>query len=205
MRQFLLATALVLGAVAVFFGGRVLLAPDATRPLGDLTAMQAIVSDVNAIVGSGDLVKAKARIADLETAWDDAEPTLRPKDPEAWGRVDDGIDAALSALRKENPLAAEASAALDKLQQVMADPAAAAAGSGPVAVEGIAVTDASGHPLPCEEMIQAVKDKQTGGTGAGDPAAIDDLIAKATERCNADDDRNADAFSARALKALGQG
>jgi hypothetical protein len=35
--------------------------------------------------------------------------------------------------------------------------------------------------------------------------AIADLIAKATERCNADDDRNADAFSAQALQMLTAG
>ena len=72
-------------------------------------------------------------------------------------------------------------------------------------VEGILVSDETGHPLPCEEMIQQVTDSQASGAVAADPAAVEDLVAKATERCNADDDRNSDAFSAKALKALGQG
>lgn len=72
-------------------------------------------------------------------------------------------------------------------------------------VGGILVTDETGHPLPCEAMLQQVRDKEASGAVAADPAAVEDLVAKATERCNADDDRNSDAFSAKALKALGQG
>ncbi len=204
MRQFLLATALILGAVVIFFGGRYLIGPGVAQPLGDMAAIEAIVTDVQAIVGTGDLVKAEVRITDLETAWDDAEDEMRPKDPAAWGKVDDAIDAALSALRKDTPLAADATQTLASLQQVMADPAGGAA-SGPVEVEGILVSDETGHPLPCEEMIQQVTDSQASGAVAADPAAVEDLVAKATERCNADDDRNSDAFSAKALKALGQG
>jgi hypothetical protein len=37
----------------------------------------------------------------------------------------------------------------------------------------------------------------------GDTAAmVNDLLAKANERCNADDDKNADAFAAAALQQL---
>ncbi len=205
MRQLLLAMALVGGAVGLFFGGRMVLMSAAASGLGDLQAMQVITTDVQGIVAGGDLAAAKSRIADLETAWDDAEPDMRPKDPEGWGRVDDAIDASLSALRKASPDAGDAATALDALQLAMADPSAgAAAGSGPVLVDGIAVTDASGHPLPCEAMLTAVKDKRAAGAVAADPAGLDDLVAKATERCNADDDRNSNAFSAAALNLLGQ-
>jgi hypothetical protein len=208
VRQFLLAAVLVFGAVALFFGGRAVLAPDlalaASASLGDLQPMQAIVTDVQGIVGSGDLGAAKTRITDLETAWDEAEPVMRPKDPAAWGKVDDAIDAALSALRKGNPDAGEAGPVLQALQEVMEDPAAGAATGGLVLVGGIAVTDETGHPLPCEDMLGQVRDAR-GAATATDPAALDDLVAKATERCNADDDRNADGFSAAALKLLGQG
>lgn len=93
MKQFLLATVLVAGAIGAFFGGRAFLVPaqeaDGAGPsLGDLSAMAAIVTDVQDIANLGDLVAAKARIKDLETAWDEAESTLQPKNPEAWGRVD---------------------------------------------------------------------------------------------------------------------
>ena len=203
MRQFLLATVLVFGAVAAFAAGRMLLVPAGGQALGDLQPMQAIVTDVQGIVGSGDLGRAATRITDLETAWDEAEADMRPMNPEAWGRVDDAIDAALSSLRAATPDAAAASEALAGVQQAMADPGAASSG-GPVEVDGVLVTDATGHPLPCEEMLTSVRDRQAGASGS-DTAALDDLVAKATERCNADDDRNANAFSAKALKLLGQG
>jgi hypothetical protein len=208
VRQFLLAAVLVFGAVALFFVGRAVLAPDlalaASASLGDLQPMQAIVTDVQGIVGSDDLGAAKTRITDLETAWDDAEAEMRPKDPAAWGKVDDAIDAALSALRKGNPDAGEAGQVLQALQEVMADPSGGAATGGLVLVGGIAVTDETGHPLPCEDMLGQVRDARAAAS-VTDPAALDDLVAKATERCNADDDRNADGFSAAALKLLGQG
>jgi hypothetical protein len=208
VRQFLLAAVLVGGAVALFFGGRAVLAPDldlaASASLGDLQPMQAIVTDVQGIVGSGDLGAAKTRITDLETAWDVAEPVMRPKDPAAWGKVDDAIDAALAALRKGNPDAGEAGPVLQALQVAMADPSGWAATGGLVLVDGIAVTDETGHPLPCEDLLSQVRDAR-GAATVTDPAALDDLVAKATERCNADDDRNADGFSAAALKLLGQG
>ncbi len=204
MRQLLLATVLIVGAVAAFAAGRVLLVPSPGQVLGDLQPMQAIVTDVQGIVGSGDLDRAATRITDLETAWDDAEAEMRPKNPEAWGRVDDAIDAALSSLRAETPDATAASAALAGVQQAMADPGADSTG-GPVEVEGILVTDATGHPLPCEAMLSSIRDQRAGGAAVADAAALEDLVAKATERCNADDDRNANALSAKALKLLGQG
>ena len=202
MRQFLLATALVGGAVTLFFGGRALLLTPAPQPLGDLSALTAILTDVQGIAEKGDLPGARARIKDLETAWDEDEAAMRPMDPEAWGRVDAATDAALSALRAGQPDAATVSEALASLQGVLADPAAAGASPGGVQlVGGIAVTDGAGHPLPCEAMIQQVRD----GRAAKPGPDVADLLSKATERCNADDDRNANAFSAQALAALAGG
>lgn len=213
MRQFLLASALILGAVGLFFGGRAVLMPDAAAVaatpesgpvLGDLTVMTAIVDDVGALASKGDLAGAKARIKDLETAWDEAEPTMRPMDPEAWGRVDGATDAALSALRAGTPDAATVSATLTALRAVMDNPGGGQATAGEVGmVAGVAVTDASGHPIPCEAMLTELKDKlATTPPKPADQAKIDDLLAKATERCNADDDRRADEFSAEALSLI---
>ncbi|WP_395543654.1 hypothetical protein [Neotabrizicola sp. sgz301269] len=203
MRQFLLATALVGGAVALFFGGRAFLLPLAAQPLGDLSALSTIVSDVQDIAGTGNLAGAKVRIKDLETTWDADEDAMRPKDPEAWGRVDAAADDALSALRAVQPDDAKVTKTLATLQTVLADPAGGGDVPGGVQmVKGIAVSDASGHPLPCEVMIQQVRDEQTAKPGSADVA---DLLSKATERCNADDDKNANSFSAQALAALAGG
>ncbi len=202
MRQFLLATALVAGAVGAFFGGRILLTPAATAPLGDMTGFSAIVADVQAIARGGDLAAAATRVTDLETAWDEAEAVMRPKNPEDWGRVDGATDDALSALRATTPDPVEVDANLVALQAVLADPSQGETSVGGVLMIGdVAVTDGAGHSLPCEAMLTEVKARQAAVTPEA-AAKADDLVAKATERCNADDDKTADSFSAEALAAL---
>ncbi len=162
------------------------------------------MSDTQKIAATGDLVAAETRITDLETAWDDAEEELRAKAPEAWGTVDASADAAFSALRTNSPDPARVETALSDLQATLADPTPPdAAGGSAQTLNGIAVTDASGHPLPCEVMLSDLRDALSAGR-ASDTARpqITDLQSKATERCNADDDRRADAFSAQALALL---
>lgn len=205
MKQVFLAVALIAAAIGVFIGARVMLPGQAPiAVLGDLSTMQTIVMDVQTIAKTGDLAAAKTRIADLETAWDDAEATMQPMNPEAWGRVDSGIDAALTALRAGTPDAGKVDASLVALMAMIADPGAADAPAGRLVMIGdIAVTDAAGHALPCETMLAALRDALVATPPQGDAAtAITALQAKATERCNADDDKNADAFSAAALQQI---
>jgi hypothetical protein len=211
LKQFGLAAVLIIVPVGIFAAVEVWLVPHpaaeqvaAAGPvLGDLSPMVAIVTDVQGLVAKGDLAGAATRITDLETAWDDAEATMRPMNPEAWGAVDGLIDTALTSLRTGAPQAEAVTAALVALQAGMAAPVADADGAVQM-VAGIAVTDAGGHALPCETMIDAVRAKPADKLSPADQAKVTDLQTKATERCNADDDARADAFSAQALAILAQ-
>lgn len=217
MKQILLATALIATPVAVFYGiehfvigpapidmsvQTSTLAPVAS--LGDLSAFASIVTDAQTIAESGDFKAAEKRITDLETAWDEAEASLRAQAPLLWGNVDESADAAFSALRAKVPDAGKIETALNDLHAALADPSLGGTESGPVETQnGVAVTDAAGHPLPCEVMLSDLRD----GVAAGRVPAeaqqqISDLQAKATERCNADDDRRSDGFSAQAIALL---
>lgn len=87
----------------------------AMSALGDLAPYRAIAADTLKIVDGGDLMAARTRIKDLETAWDKGESTLKPKDKASWTTLDKAIDQALTALRTPNPKADECSAALKAL------------------------------------------------------------------------------------------
>ena len=213
MRNLLLGVALIAAPVAVFAAGYTLLAPptaqtsaaEAGPPLGDMSSFEAITADVQSIAATGDIAAAGKRITDLETAWDEAQSKLRPVNTAAWGHVDGAIDDALTALRAKTPEGAQVDGALKSLQLALADPTAGTApsGDGPGIVSGIVVTDAAGHALPCEVMLDQLRTalKDTAIPDA-DRTTVTALQAKATERCNADDDTRADAFSAQALAAL---
>lgn len=204
MKQILLAVLLIALPVGLFAGAFAYLSGGGAG-LGDMSAFEAIVNDVSVKAEAGDLPGAAARITDLETAWDDAQPTLRPKDAQAWGAVDGAIDAALNALRSETPEAEPVKAALANLALVMADPVKAETGGagGVVLVGGIPVTGQDGRPLPCEVMLTDLRQGLAAAKlSAADQAKAEDLQAKALERCNADDDAHADDFSARALAVV---
>jgi uncharacterized membrane protein YkoI len=116
-----------------------------SQRLGDLSPFRTIAADTLAIVETGNLDHAKARIKDLETKWDRAEPKLRPRNPERWRAIDKAIDAALTQLRADRPQAPAAKEALTNLLASFDRPeqsATAAAGS-PAAIDlaRLSVTD----------------------------------------------------------------
>ncbi|MEC3862083.1 hypothetical protein VK792_12385 [Mesobacterium sp. TK19101] len=167
--------------------------------LGDLSAYTSIVNDTQTIAATGDFAAAEHRITDLETLWDQNASALRQVDRAAWNTVDAAADETFSALRAGLPDQATVDAALSALSTALDAPVPAAA-TGPVQyVSGIAVTDESGRAIPCEDLIGQLRT----AIGSTTPvAAVADLQAKALERCNADDDAHADAFSAQALALL---
>lgn len=87
----------------------------AASALGDLSPFRAIAADTLALVDKGDIPAARARVKDLETAWDKGEPTLKAKDKATWTAVDGMIDAALTDLRSPNPKPAACQASLKAL------------------------------------------------------------------------------------------
>jgi hypothetical protein len=126
MKQILLALFLIAVPVAGFSAFQIYFntaaAVAGTAALGDLSAMITAVKDTQAIADKGDLVAAEKRITDYETLWDDAEPTLRPMNKDAWSNVDSASDGALKALRSKAPDAAKIKATLAALLAALVDP-----------------------------------------------------------------------------------
>jgi hypothetical protein len=210
MKQFLLALLLTAAPVAAFTGFQIYLVPHQAqaadvKSLGDLTPMAAIIDDVTAIAKTGDMAKAQMRITDFETAWDDAEPTMHPLNPDAWGVVDTAADHALKALRAGTPDAAKVTEMLAALSAALVNPSMATSGSTIGKVAGIVVTDNNGHPIPCETLLGTLRDAITAGKIAADKVtSATEFVTRATERCNADDDVHADEFSAQGLALAAQ-
>ncbi|WP_415767539.1 hypothetical protein [Pseudomonas sp. ZB1P45] len=71
--------------------------------MGDLSYLKVILSDTQQLLASGDMKGARARITDLESAWDQAEEKLRPIDPEGWTSIDKSLDRALKQVRTGSP------------------------------------------------------------------------------------------------------
>nr|WP_201404546.1 hypothetical protein [Kaistia sp. 32K] len=59
--------------------------------------------------------------------------------------------------------------------------------------------------VPCEDMLAQLRAAKAGVTlSAADQAKLDELEAKGVERCNADDDKRADAFFKQGMAILGK-
>ncbi|MGW2933146.1 COG4705 family protein [Streptomyces sp. NPDC001156] len=72
-------------------------------PPAEIAKFRTIAADTLVKLNSGDQTAATTRVTDLETAWDADQPTLEPKDEQAWHFLDSEIDHVLTALRAPNP------------------------------------------------------------------------------------------------------
>ncbi|MFF0494321.1 hypothetical protein ACFYTQ_35335 [Nocardia sp. NPDC004068] len=72
-------------------------------PAAEVAKFRTIIGDTLTRVQAGSQAGAKARITDLETAWDGDQSTLQPLDGRAWEILDGQIDAALKAVRAARP------------------------------------------------------------------------------------------------------
>lgn len=69
---------------------------------------------------------------------------------------------------------------------------------------GIAAANAA-DVVPCEDVLAELRTAKAAATVNDDVRAkVEALEAKGVERCNADDDRRADAFFAEAIEAMGE-
>jgi len=144
MRRFSLSRALSALSLLLLISGDALAQGSAsqTHSLGDVSTFRTIAADTLAIVNTGNLTRAKARIKDLETTWDGAEAKLRPRNPERWQIIDKAIDAALGQLRADRPQASGAKAALQSLLATLDQPNQVA-----VALETLRLSNRPGYRL----------------------------------------------------------
>ena len=86
-----------------------------TSHLGDLSSFRVITQDTLRLVDNGDQSGATTRVTDLETAWDDAQARLKPRDSAAWTELDNKIDKVLREVRSTSPDPATEKDALNAL------------------------------------------------------------------------------------------
>ena len=135
-----------------------------TANLGDLSAYALIASDSLQWVHAGDLPAAKARMKDLESAWDQAEEHLQPLNPGDWKAVDKAIDRALSQVRSGQPLAADCAAALDALLAQIASkqPATSSANN----ANNVSLGDLSAYALIANDALKFAQQGDMAATKA---------------------------------------
>ena len=70
-------------------------------------------------LAAGNKTEMVAKLTDLETAWDDQEKVLRPKNESTWTLLDKTLDQAISALRSSHVNLPKGKAALENLLKKM--------------------------------------------------------------------------------------
>jgi hypothetical protein len=84
-----------------------------------MTSFIVITQDTLDKLNAGKQADATTRITDLESAWDNAQATLKRRSGTEWTAVDDRIDVVLRALRSTSPNPTTEKAALQALLSQM--------------------------------------------------------------------------------------
>jgi len=87
----------------------------ANFPASNVATYRTILQDTLDLVKAGDQAGVVTRIADLETAWDKDQSTLKPLDSNGWAVIDGQIDRVLTATRSSSPDIATESDAITTL------------------------------------------------------------------------------------------
>ena len=90
-----------------------------TQSLGDLSSFKTITENTLKLVNANKFPEAKARIKDLETAWDVAHKNLQALNNDKWTLIDNALDKSLKQLRAATPTAAGSADALNALLKVI--------------------------------------------------------------------------------------
>jgi uncharacterized membrane-anchored protein len=110
----LLGILVLLSCGGYYFRQQSLISSNTTITWSDVSDFTVIEEDTLTMVNNGDLGKAKTRIKDLETAWDDASAYLKGQDKNRWSEVDKSIDELLHALRTSKPNAITCKTSIEK-------------------------------------------------------------------------------------------
>jgi hypothetical protein len=81
----------------------------------DLTKFVGMAKDAQGLAKSGEFVKARDRVKELEKVWDDEEDTVRPLNADAWRQTDRKLDKTLDKLRDAKPDAKAVGESFDAL------------------------------------------------------------------------------------------
>lgn len=103
------------GGPAVTTAGQAKAAAQAHFPARDNARIRALTAQTQKQVAKNDQQAALGTVKKLETAWDQAQPNLQPKDCSAWTFIDGRVDPVLSSVRASQPNPATEKQAITEL------------------------------------------------------------------------------------------
>ena len=90
-------------------------APKQVYTAAETKNFQTLTKETLKALAGGKKDEMIAKLTDLETAWDDQEKALRPKDEATWTMLDKTLDQAITALRSSHTNLDKGKAALEAL------------------------------------------------------------------------------------------